>query len=250
MLDRVKALLPHGRAVFLLVFLGGALVVFGAAALPPLTHHSPPGLVLPLPERSAEPAPPPETPASDADAPSRERLTGTLGQSIAAVLFAVVLLLVAGLALALRPGARSGRTDPGGEAGDVAPDAEAGAHMAAALVRAREALAAGSGPGAGSRIIACWAELEAVAAAHGRRRRPGQTPTEHAAAMLGAFGVSPAPLRRLLAAYERARYDAGPAGWVPGAAETSQAARDFATLADEVSAAPVGRRQRTLRGGQ
>lgn len=239
--DRTVRRLPPPSAMFLIVFLGSLLVVFGAAALPPMTHHSPQGLVLPAPEIQAPaPATPTAEPSEDAPAPHHrpdDAAIGRIGQTIAAVLFAVVVLFMVGLVISLRRQARAADPPDAPAAGDIPSEAKLRAEVAATLAHAETALEGATGAQIRSRIIACWAELERLAAARGLRHDSASTPTERAGAMLAAFGVSSPPLARLLALYERVRYDVGVPGWEPDATQVHQAGSDFARLAEEVGAA-------------
>jgi len=245
--------LPRPPAAFLLVFLAALLVVFGAATLPAMTHHSPQGLVLQMPDADPSAATPtPPAPQEDTGEPGARpggEDISRMGQAIAAVLFAVVVLLVAGLVVSLRRQERD--ADPGDTdaAEDIPSEARLRAEVAATLAHAEALLADATGVQARSRIIACWAELERLAAARGLQRDRAATPTEQAGAMLAAFGVSSPPLARLLALYERVRYDAGVPAWEPDASQVRQAGSDFARLAEEVRAsARVHRRDRTRTG--
>lgn len=238
---------PAGRrlhrpsAMFLLVFLGSLLVVFGAAALPPMTHHSPQGLVLPAPDipapaqttPSAEPSGDPVAPEHRPDDAAIDRI----GQTIAAVLFAVVVLFMVGMVISLRRQARAADPPDAAAADDIPSEAKLRAEVAATLTRAETSLEGATGAQIRSRIIACWAELERLAATRGLRQDRASTPTERAGAMLAAFGVPSPPLARLLALYERVRYDVGIPGWEPGDEQVRQAGADFARLAEAVAAA-------------
>lgn len=238
--NRPHRSLPRPSAVFLLVLLGSLLVVFGAATLPPMTHHSPPGLVLPAPDIQAPPpAPDASTPPDDVLDPAKrpdDTATTRIGQTIAAVLFAVVVLFGAALVISLRRQAREAEPESAGPAEDIAAEARLRAEVAATLARAETSLEDATTAQIRSRIIACWAELERLAAARGLRRNLALTPTEQAGAMLAAFGVQAAPLSRLLALYERVRYDVGVPGFEPDAGQVRQAGSDFADLAAGVRA--------------
>lgn len=245
--------LPRPGAAFLLVFLAALLVAFGAATLPAMTHHSPQGLVLEI--RHADP--PAATPVSQAPrkdsgkagtGPGDEDIS-RIGQVIAAVLFAVVVLLVASLVVSLRRQERDADPVDADAAEDVPSEARLRAEVAATLAHAEALLGDATGGQVRSRIIECWAELERLAAVRGLRRDRALTPTEQAGAMLAAFGVSPPPLARLLTLYERVRYDAGVPAWEPDATQVRQAGSDFARLAGEVRAsARVQGRDRTWSG--
>lgn len=243
-MGRTTGRMPRPTAAFLAVFLGALLVVFGAASLPALSHDSPPG----LPQQNGaleDPAAPSAEPASDEPiegtvAPQNqpdEDTISSIGQTIAATLFAGTLLLLAVLVLSMRRKERSDAEPETAPAEDIAREATLRAEVAASLTGAGAMLAEATGDQIHSRLIASWAELERLAASAGQARRRAQTPTEHAGAMLAAFGVSSAPLARLLALYERARYDVGAPGWEPDAAQGRRAGADFILLAEEVSAA-------------
>lgn len=55
-------------------------------------------------------------------------------------------------------------------------------------------------------VIACWARLEAAAAAAGTERHPGDTPSEFVQRLLGAHAVSAPVLAGLAAVYREARF--------------------------------------------
>lgn len=55
-------------------------------------------------------------------------------------------------------------------------------------------------------VIACWVRLEEAAAAAGTPRRPGDTPTDLVARLLGAHQVSRPVLDEFAAVYREARY--------------------------------------------
>ncbi|WP_372699478.1 DUF4129 domain-containing protein [Arthrobacter sp. JSM 101049] len=251
--DRPGRRLPRPTAAFLLVFLASLLVVFGAATLPAMTHHSPQGLVLQVPD-AAPPAvaPPSPTPQEDTsgtgDRPGDEDIS-RIGQTIAAVLFAVVVLFVAGLVLSLRRQGRPADPEDTDAAEDIPSEARLRAEVASALAHAETSLEDATGAQVRSRIIACWAELEHLAAARGLQRDRASTPTEQAGAMLAAFGVASPPLARLLALYERVRYDAGVPAWEPDATQVRQAGLDFARLAEEVRASARVRPRDRMRSG-
>ncbi|GAA1362310.1 hypothetical protein GCM10009596_21640 [Arthrobacter rhombi] len=238
--DRTGRRLPRPPAVFVLVFLGALLVVFGAAALPSMTHHSPQGLVLPAPDITQPAAAPASSAPAEEDTGAGHRpddaAIGRIGQAIAAVLFGVVVLFVVGMALSLRRGARAADPPPAVPVDDIAAEARLRAEVAATLARAQTSLVDATPAQAGPGIIACWAELERLAAAHGLRRDRALTPTEQAAAMLAAFGVAAPPLARLLALYERVRYDVAVPGFQPDPGQVRQAGADFARLAADVGA--------------
>ena len=59
-------------------------------------------------------------------------------------------------------------------------------------------------------VVACWLELEEVAAAGGVRRQPAETATELAHRLLDALGADPDAVSVLAAAYHRARYSEVP----------------------------------------
>ncbi|WP_417233985.1 DUF4129 domain-containing protein [Arthrobacter sp.] len=239
--DRNARRVPRPSAVFLLVFLGSLLVVFGAATLPAMTHHSPQGLVLEAPDIGPPPAaaesPTPPDEVVDPQHRPDDTAIGRIGQTIAAVLFAVVVLFVVGMVISLRRRERAADPPQASAVEDIPAEARLRSEVAATLTRARTSLQDATGAQIRSRIIASWAELERLSAARGLTRDRALTPTEQAGAMLAAFGVTAAPLARLLALYERVRYDVGVPGWEPDAGQVRQASEDFARLASDVGAA-------------
>lgn len=243
-MGRTTGGIPRPTAAFLAVFLGALLVVFGAASLPSLSHNSPAGLPQQTGALSADAspsaAPESEGPIEGTVAPQKQPDQDTIssiGQTIAATIFAGIILLLALLVLSMRRRDRADAQPETAVADEIAREATLRAEVAASLSGAGATLAEATADQRPSRLIASWAELERLAASAGQQRRGSQTPTEHAGAMLAAFGVSSAPLARLLALYERARYDVGAPGWEPDAAQWRRASADFILLAEEVSAA-------------
>ena len=243
-MGRTTGGIPRPSAAFLAVFLGALLVVFGAASLPSLSHNSPAGLPQQTgalsPNTSPSAAPASEGPIEGTVAPQNQPDQDTIssiGQTIAATLFAGTILLLALVVLSMRRRDRADAQPETAAADEIARQATLRAEVSASLSGAGATLAEATGDQLPSRLIASWAELERLAAWAGQQRRGSQTPTEHAGAMLAAFGVSSAPLARLLALYERARYDVGAPGWQPDAAQSRRASADFILLAEEVSAA-------------
>ncbi|MDN5755060.1 MAG: DUF4129 domain-containing protein [Micrococcaceae bacterium] len=243
-MGRTTRRMPRPTMAFMVVFLGALLVVFGASALPTLSHDSPPG----IPQQNgalkgdAPPSAEPELegPIEGTVAPQNrpdEQTISTIGQTIAATLFAATLLLLVVLVLSLRRKDRADVDPETAPADLIAREAALRAEVAQSLTHAGASLDGATAGQIHSRLIASWVELEQLAASAGQERRGSQTPTEHAGAMLAAFGVSRAPLARLLALYERARYDAGTPGWEPDLAQGRRAGADFTVLAEEVAAA-------------
>lgn len=73
--------------------------------------------------------------------------------------------------------------------------------------RRRHDLASGAPRNA---VVACWVDLEGLAAAQGVERQPWETSTDLAARCLERTGADPDALAVLAAAYHRARYAAAP----------------------------------------
>ena len=77
-------------------------------------------------------------------------------------------------------------------------------------------------------IVSAWLALEEAADRSGARRRPSQTPTEHAAAVLERTGADREATEELLHLYHRARFSSRE----PGSADLAAAGRALQTLAD------------------
>ncbi|MEE1620862.1 DUF4129 domain-containing protein [Zafaria sp. Z1313] len=215
------------------VLAAGALLVAAAGMLGPLTHSAPQLPRLPAWDwilgDSAAPDPAP-APSESTD----PALVSGLGEGIATALFVLLLLLVAGLVMASRGSAQ------GGTAGTAEPDEPDEARDRAVRERVLGGLRAASaalapGPRTSTdAVVAAWLAVEDASAAHGSARGPAQTPSEYAASLLRSLDVPPAPLARLLALYQRARYaGSAPEGSI-SPAELAQARRDVAELTDHV----------------
>lgn len=85
-------------------------------------------------------------------------------------------------------------------------------------------------------IIAAWMALESAAAGAGVRRRPAQTPTEFAVAILERTTADAVAVQRLLALYRQARFSAR----VATADDVASAARWLGVLSDSLDAAAIG----------
>ncbi|HIZ35079.1 MAG TPA: DUF4129 domain-containing protein [Candidatus Ruania gallistercoris] len=169
---------------------------------------------------------PSEDPPLDLDevpSPDLTWLAVTIGV-IAAALLLLVLLRV--LAYLRRPRAEE-LPDPGTSAdyGEDEPEPDLPALHQGVRDAVEQLRAVGPPRDA---IVSAWLALEEAADRSGARRRPSQTPTEHAAAVLERTGADREATEELLHLYHRARFSSRE----PGSADLAAAGRALQTLAD------------------
>ena len=90
------------------------------------------------------------------------------------------------------------------EGSAVSPDVPEVPPLQEGIRRARRVLQEGTDPD--DAIISAWMTLERAATDAGVRRRPSQTPTEFAIAVLETTGADAGAVRRLLGLYRRSRF--------------------------------------------
>lgn len=202
---RLRALTGMGALGLL-----SALLVLGAASIGPwqldpwwnldLPDHSRTDTPSPGPTPSQPPPIPSQAPEAKPASPVDLSWLGWVVAAVAAV--ALILLIIRIVFYWLRP-----RTTLPAPSENVAAEGEAdvptmreGVHQAENHLRA-------AGPPRDA-IIAAWVAIEDAADRAGMPRRPAQTPTEHATAVLRRTGADAAPTQRLLRLYQRARFSA------------------------------------------
>ncbi len=186
------------------------LIIVGAGFLGPLSAEPRLDLVLPersLPEAVIPPAPSPE--AVPEQEPVRDPGPGLAHATIGALI--VLATVAAYIMVNILKRLRSPDQEPG-DAADSAVDlafipGESITTIRTHLTRATEILA---GPAnSADAVIECWLQLEAATSHAGRARKPHETPSEYAAAVLHRFEATPADVSTLMTEYERIRFAPG-----------------------------------------
>ncbi|WP_402465467.1 DUF4129 domain-containing protein [Isoptericola aurantiacus] len=221
---RPRDAVRHPAVLFGLV----GLAVLGAAAATPWTVHLPDALL-----DSADLTPPAATQPPVAPSPAPQDTSS--GQDHDVLLTALLALAALALALLLWYGGRRLVTalrdapppppDPDHlDAGEAAPGTDAPVvplpELTDAVTRALAHLE--DAPTPDDAVVAAWIALEEVAAEHGTRRHPAQTPTEFTQDVLGRTPAPPDATATLRTLYQQARFTGHPTR--PAQVEAARAA--------------------------
>lgn len=235
--DRLHAITQIVAVAFVVLLVVVAATAIGPWQLDPpfqLEAPSTTDVPPPAPTGTSSSTPTPSEPFQWEDIPTPD--LSWLAVVVGVLAAAVVLLVLLRLLAYLRRPKQVGPPDPSTTAdyGDAEPEPDLPVLHEGVRTAAQQLRAIGPPRDA---IVAAWLAMEDAASRSGVPRRPAQTPTEHATAVLARTGADAGATERLLHLYHRARF----ATLEPRAADVDAAAaalEDLAASWPELAAGP------------